>query len=165
MKSDIERIKENQRRYRDKNRAKIRIREKLKRERKKAENPEFYKNYTAQYHLRRKTDARAVAVSCMYRMQKRAFEKGWTFDLSEHLEELVERVGRWRCELSGVPLEVHVAKKKINSLSIDRIDSMKGYTIDNVRVVAWGLNAAFSDWGEAETVRLMRRYLDRLDLI
>ena len=32
--------------------------------------------------------------------------------------------------------------------SLDRKDSAKGYTMDNARVVAWGLNCALNDFGE-----------------
>lgn len=160
-----EKVLENGRRHREKNLERVREQQRLHKQRKRQEDPEFYRNYHAEYHLKRKTDVRVITLAIIGKTQRRAFEKGWPFDLNEHFEELAERIGRWKCELSGVTLEVSTGGKKINSLSLDRIDSRKGYTIDNVRVIAWGLNAAFSDWGEAETAKLMRRYLDRLELI
>ena len=160
-----EKVKENARRHREKNREIVREQQRLHKQRKRAEDPEFFRKYHSEYHIKRKTDVRAVTLFMVGKTKKRAFEKGWKFDLDQHFDELAERIGRWKCELSGVTLEVSIGSKKINSLSLDRIDSRKGYTIDNVRVIAWGLNAAFSDWGEAETAKLMRRYLDRLELL
>lgn len=97
--------------------------------------------------------------------KKRAEEKGWDFDLFDHFDEIVERIAKWKCELSGIDLESTEGKKSINSISIDRIDSTEGYIYSNIRIIAWGLNAAFSDWGEDATLRLMRRYIDRIELI
>lgn len=46
--------------------------------------------------------------------------------------------------------------------SLDRIDARKGYTTDNVRLVAWVVNHALGDWGEEVFAKIARAYVDRL---
>lgn len=157
--------KEADRRYREANRELIRERQREFKRRRRAEDPDYFQNYYREYHLARRKDPRAIALMFIGKAQKRALEKGWDFDLFDHFEDLVERIARWRCELSGVALVSNPGKKAINSVSIDRIDASGGYTIGNIRIIAWGLNAAFSDWGEVDTLRLIRRWLDRIELI
>lgn len=131
----------------------------------RAKDPEYFQRYFSNYHRKRRSDALAVAKIFLGKAQKRAVAKGMEFDLVEHFDEIVERVARWRCELSGVKLESGVGRKIPNSISIDRIDSSRGYTIDNIRFVAWLFNAAFSDWGEEVTARAMRRWLFLRDIL
>jgi hypothetical protein len=49
-----------------------------------------------------------------------------------------------RCALSGVKLKWK-PKSGWKKASVDRIDNNKGYTPDNIRLVAWGVNQALSD--------------------
>ena len=50
------------------------------------------------------------------------------------------------CELTGVEFNTR-DRRKFNSPSIDRIDSSRGYTPDNIRIVCFAINAAMCDWG------------------
>jgi hypothetical protein len=64
-----------------------------------------------------------------------------------------------RCAMSGVPFTLEVMSKgqvplKPFGPSIDRIDSRLGYTLDNCRLIAFALNAFFSDWGSEAALRL-----------
>ena len=43
-----------------------------------------------------------------------------------------------KCKLSGIPLEYK--NNSLNNISIDRIDSNKGYTKDNIQLVTWAVN-------------------------
>lgn len=43
--------------------------------------------------------------------------------------------------------------------SIDRIDSKKGYTVDNVRLVVFAFNAMVLDWGDDVFETIARSYL------
>ena len=43
------------------------------------------------------------------------------------------------CPILGIPLSVN-NKQSDNSYSIDRIDSAKGYEIDNIIVISWKAN-------------------------
>lgn len=55
------------------------------------------------------------------------------------------------CELTGLPFNYTVKVEGARCMpylpSIDRIDSSKGYTEDNCRVILWCLNQAFGDYG------------------
>lgn len=53
-----------------------------------------------------------------------------------------------RCSVSGIPMRVGAAKRAFDSMSVDRIDSSKGYTEENTRLVIWAVNAGMGDWGE-----------------
>ena len=46
-----------------------------------------------------------------------------------------------------------------NTVSLDRRDPTKGYTIQNVRVVCWAINAAMGTWGEEVLRSLMAAWL------
>lgn len=81
----------------------------------------------------------------------RAIEKGRVFDLRPHWDSLYPRFSKGVCEASGIPFAMDLGRGRgMRSPSIDRIDSRKGYTIDNVRFVCWGLNRAFGEQGEHE---------------
>lgn len=44
------------------------------------------------------------------------------------------------CPILGMPLKFNRGKQEANSYSFDRIDSNKGYEIDNIVVVSWQAN-------------------------
>lgn len=44
------------------------------------------------------------------------------------------------CPVLGMPLKFNRGRPQDNSYSIDRIDSSRGYTIDNIIVVSWRAN-------------------------
>ncbi len=77
----------------------------------------------------------------------RAEQKRIPFDLDKYKDKIKERFNFGKCELSGISFQYF---KEINfaSPSIDRIDSSKGYTYDNIRIICWGLNSLFNSWGE-----------------
>lgn len=89
---------------------------------------------------------------------KRSNEKGLPENISQHQAEIISRFDKGVCELSGIQFGDEV--KQWNSPTIDRIDSAKGYTMDNVRIICWGLNCAFSTWGENDTALLMTAWLE-----
>lgn len=60
----------------------------------------------------------------------------------------------FRCEITGKKFTW--GSKEPTSLSIDRIDTNKGYTKDNIRFVCWWVNAAMGTWG-LETLRELTR--------
>lgn len=54
------------------------------------------------------------------------------------------------CELTGIPFDFshNGGMKRPFAPSIDRVDSTKGYTESNVRVVCTAVNIAMNQWGE-----------------
>ncbi len=131
----------------------------------KMRDPEARKAHAERTAAFRKT-VQWVPIQLRSSIKKRAIERGLAFDLDQHVKAFAARVIPMRCELSGVAL-VHggEGRHKPNSISVDRIDSSKGYTFDNIRIIAFCLNAAFGAWGEREAIKIMRRYLDRLEIV
>ena len=76
--------------------------------------------------------------------RKRSAKKGLTHDLTS--EWLSERLERGVCEATGLPLELQGGRLNGGyrplTPSLDRTDTTKGYTMDNVKVVCWMYNAA-----------------------
>lgn len=74
------------------------------------------------------------------RIRKRARKKKIDYDLD--LLWLIDRIQKGRCEYTGIKfkLEPHITTLNPFYPSIDRIDSNKGYTKDNCKVVIIGFN-------------------------
>lgn len=123
-------------------------------------NPEKDKAYGLAY--RRKYAWKAL----LQHAKKRAAKFGWAYDLDQHTDELIARLGKMKCELTGVPLVNGAGagsggKRYWNTASLDRIDRNKGYTYDNVRLVCWAMNCAMGTWGETILRDVMTRWLDK----
>jgi hypothetical protein len=60
-----------------------------------------------------------------------------------------EQLASGCCAVTGLPFHVEInrARKHPRAPSLDRIDSAKGYTTDNVRVVLWAVNTGCMEWG------------------
>lgn len=75
------------------------------------------------------------------------------------LEDVVDMAIRseGRCEVSGVPFnfEVH-GKRRPFAPSIDRIDSDKGYSPENTRLVCHAVNVGMNCWGDGPFLRICR---------
>lgn len=81
--------------------------------------------------------------------ERRSLKNNWEFDLTK--EWISEKLANNMCEVSG---EAFVYTKNTNNTyfnpyapSVDRIDSAKGYTKDNCRVVLSCINMAIGEWG------------------
>lgn len=62
------------------------------------------------------------------------------------------------CPVLGIPLFFHRHKVQDDSISFDRVDSTKGYTVDNVLVVSYRANRLKSDATLEELRRITRFY-------
>jgi len=100
--------------------------------------------------------------------KKRAKKKGLKFDLSkEDLERLWARQ-QGKCALTGItmtrpdgdPQSLRVA----TNVSLDRINSSKGYTRDNVQLVCWRANQLKGRLSEEELVFWSKKFVKTLDL-
>ena len=69
-----------------------------------------------------------------------------------------------RCELTLIPFDlvnVDGFKRRPYAPSLDRIDSAKGYRVDNCRLVVVVANLAINEWGEDVFARVARAFLRR----
>lgn len=72
------------------------------------------------------------------RLKNSAKKRNIEFDLS--LTDLNNLTWPITCPIIGLPLKYNKGKPLDNSYSIDRIDSSKGYTIDNIIVISYKAN-------------------------
>lgn len=108
---------------------------------------------------RKKSRAKCLVAAARCRARK----KGVLFDLNdEDIHRLQSVIDAGRCEMSGVEFTL-TGPRSATSPSLDRIKPSLGYTRDNVRVVCNALNAGMGDWSEAELLRVVRSWLDRID--
>ena len=67
------------------------------------------------------------------------------------------------CSLSGLEMtwgaRAKVGKPSLTSISIDRIDSSKGYSKGNVRLICHGLNALRGAWSDGEALVLAEAFV------
>lgn len=133
QKRNPEQRRESSKRYRDKNRDSINHRKKQSR----INSPELDRNYHIEwekkqdvtYHIRRMLNA----------AKGRALKKGIQFELQ--VEDIHIPLS---CPILGIPIFFNkwtgVSGAKPDSISLDRIDSSKGYTKDNIMIISWKAN-------------------------
>lgn len=96
------------------------------------------------------------------RWQKGARVRGKQWDLSiDDLQALFDKQ-QGRCYYTGVPMisptsnrELKLARNNVRLCSLDRLDSSRGYTRDNVAFCCCAMNLGKSDWSEFEFTSLI----------
>lgn len=83
----------------------------------------------------------------LYSAKHRALQKGWEFDL-----QLGDIIIPEFCPVLGIKLEFYHNSQHRTSPSLDRIDSSKGYTKDNIQVISWLANTMKTNASPAELV-------------
>lgn len=101
--------------------------------------------------------------SCVQQARKRSEKRGMVIDIDiKFLLELYKKQGG-HCVLTGLLLEVSSEKNECRcnpySISLDRIDSSKGYIKGNVRLVVWCINWMLGEWGEKEFEEIAKTFL------
>lgn len=87
----------------------------------------------------------------LHNAKARARKKGFDFDLTINDFEIPSH-----CPVLNLPLEQTWGEgTKDNKPSLDRIDSSKGYTKDNVQVISWRANNLKSDGSLEEFIKLV----------
>lgn len=90
--------------------------------------------------------------------QKRAAANGMDFNLVK--EGIAGRILNGVCEATGLPFDLEPGPDKHHANpwapSLDRKDSRKGYTVDNVQVVCAAYNYAKSEWTDDVLLKLAR---------
>jgi hypothetical protein len=100
------------------------------------------------YVERAKATPEGRATLLLNKCRQRAREKKFSFGLTK--EWVAEKIKTGRCEVSGIPFVLNGGNKHKYAPSLDRADSSKGYTVDNVRVVVWMFNQAKSTYSDDE---------------
>ncbi len=104
-----------------------------------------------------------IARRMLFAVRARSKARGWETDLdSEAIDALFVRA-RGKCELTGLPFSVayKVGRRKPYTPSIDRIDSTKGYTKENCRLVALSVNLALQEWGPEVLMTISRAMIEK----
>jgi hypothetical protein len=91
--------------------------------------------------------------------KRRAEDKGIPFNLDRL--DLIQRITAGHCEVTGIPFDLGIGAG-INpwAPSLDRKDSSKGYTFDNVQVVCTAYNLAKHQFPTDVLLRLARAIVD-----
>lgn len=111
---------------------------------------------------RQRLTLRGRAYEMMIAARGRARQYGLEFDLDTWDVEL--RLQRMVCEATGLPLSLErTGETKYNPWgpSLDRKDSTKGYTRDNVQLVCIAYNVAKGEWPESVLLTLVRALAKR----
>lgn len=89
-------------------------------------------------------------------LKSSAKRRGIPFDLSTNdLDEIGIPI---TCPVLGIPIYYHRGKVKDDSISIDRIDSSKGYTVDNIVIVSNRVNKLKSNATLDEMYKIVQFY-------
>ena len=107
----------------------------------------------------RRSTTKGRTATLFSNIKQRAGRKGLRMTLTQ--KWLEDRLTVGRCDLSGLEFDLASPLLGPFSPSVDRIDSSKGYTEDNCRVILWALNAAFGSWGEAVFRDISLAWLER----
>ena len=103
-------------------------------------------------------------VLAVLQARSRAEKQGWEINITVKDLQFLYDKQEGKCALTGTSFSFD----KNNNWrtqpfvpSIDRIDSKKGYTKDNVRLVIWALNWSFGEWGEKVYEKIAKAYLEK----
>lgn len=67
------------------------------------------------------------------------------------------------CPILGIPLRFNKGKAEDDSVSIDRIDSTKGYEAGNIIVISWRANRLKNNANSEELIKISEFYRDRFN--
>ena len=108
---------------------------------------------------------KTMILSCKYmgiRRSKKGRENCDDYNLTlEFILELKDKQNN-RCALSGIEM-IWESNSGWKKASIDRLDNDKGYTKDNVRLVAWGINQAMSNYSDDIFLEMCRAVVKNND--
>jgi hypothetical protein len=90
------------------------------------------------------------------RIKKSAKERNIEFTLT--LTDLNNLSFPITCPILGMPLKWHRGKAQDDSFSFDRIDSSKGYSIDNLQVISNLANRCKNNMTEEQLIKFASHY-------
>ena len=117
------------------------------------ERESFRRRSSVEYTLR------VIAAGCKNRAKRTG--KECDIDVQYLLDKLKEQDGK--CAMTGVELLSSRTNTRINShphtVTVDRIDSTKGYTKDNVQIVSYIYNCAKNNWSHDDVIQMAKGVL------
>ena len=125
------------------------------------------KNIERQIIQRMKPKVRLAGLICQ--AKKRAKQKKLDFDIDIQWALGQYKIQQGKCLLTGIPFVLEsfpeLKRKRNNpySVSIDRIDSDKGYTKTNCRLVCVIVNYGLNRFGDAAFEYACRKFIKRID--
>lgn len=126
------------------------LRRRARRPRNETEKAANREATNAHYHRTKHDPARYI----LKVVKARAKQKNMDFDLT--LEYLAELIAPRRCAITGLELRWNPTKlRDPSSISLDRIDSSKGYVQGNVQIVSLIYNMAKQDWTKDQVLELL----------
>ena len=105
----------------------------------RAENLEADREYSRKYQRNRRKDFDYRLQMLINASKQRAKLNGREHDINVADIKAIYPIDGC-CPIFGIKLEFNDAGFRDNSPSIDRIDSTKGYTRDNIQVISWKAN-------------------------
>lgn len=111
------------------------------------ERVELERTSTWRMHVERGLKARGWLYIMNRRCRMRAKTKKGGHPTLEVLRTVAERAAG-HCEVSGIPFYVGDERHHPFQPSIDRIDSARGYEVENMRMVCLAVNYCMGKWGE-----------------
>jgi hypothetical protein len=126
------------------------------RKRRKA-NPQKTTDYLRKYQQNKRKDFDYRLQMLINASKQRARLKGREHSINvDDLKAIYPKNGC--CPIFGMKLEFNSAGFRENSPSIDRIDSQKGYTKDNIQIVSWKANR-IKGYASIEELEMLLSYL------
>ena len=121
------------------------------------ENPEQSLEYSRTYQKNRRKDYNYRLQMLINASKQRAKNKDREHNISvEDIKKIFPEDGC--CPIFGMKLEFNSAGFRENSPSIDRIDSTKGYTPDNIQIISWKANR-IKGYASVQELEMLLAYL------
>lgn len=121
--------------------------ENRKKRRKNKDHVNKTQQYSRNYYQSTKNNIDASLKRKLYAAKQRTKKKNLEFNLDiDYLKNLFLKT-KGNCVVSGKKLIIGAGLREPDSLSIDRIDSKKGYIKGNIRFVTFAINVAIQNWG------------------
>ena len=127
----------------------------------RAENYEENLQYSRQYQRNRRKDFGYRLQMLINASKKRARDKDREHTITvDDVRAIYPQDGC--CPIFGMKLEFNSAGFRENSPSIDRIDSTRGYTPDNIQIISWKANRV-KGYATTEELEMLVAYLKNGD--
>jgi 5-methylcytosine-specific restriction endonuclease McrA len=125
------------------------------------------KEKAAEQQRRTRATLRGAANGKVSAARQRAKNKGLAFDIDIDFVVDMFHEQEGRCALTGREMTYRGDKgsqEMFHSFSIDRVDSSKGYTRDNIQLLCWGANSIKSNMSTELLFDLIREIYEFNDL-